>query len=43
VAELRQKRKERLTELFNHLPAEDAEIVKQSLQIMVRAIESGEH
>jgi DNA-binding MarR family transcriptional regulator len=43
VAELRQKRKERVTELFNRLTAEDAEIVKQSLQIMVKAIENVEH
>ena len=43
VDELRQKRKERMTELFNRLTSEDAEIVKQSLQIMVKAIESGEH
>jgi len=42
VDELRQKRKERMTELFNRLTSEDAEIVKQSLQIMVKAIESGE-
>ena len=42
VDELRQKRKERITELFNRLTSEDAEIVKQSLQIMVKAIESGE-
>ena len=43
VAELRQKRRERMTELFSRLNDQDAEIVKQSLQIMVRAIESGEH
>ena len=43
VDELRQKRKERITGLFNHLTAEDAETVKQSLQIMVKSIESGEH
>jgi DNA-binding MarR family transcriptional regulator len=43
VNELRQKRKERITELFSWLTSEDAEIVKQSLQIMARAIESGEH
>jgi DNA-binding MarR family transcriptional regulator len=43
VAELSQKCKERITELFNLLTSEDAEIVKQSLQIMVKAIENGEH
>ena len=43
VAELRQKRRERMTELFNRFTDEEAETVKQSLQIMVRAIESGEH
>jgi hypothetical protein len=43
VDELRQKRKERITELFNRLTTEDAKIVKQFLQIMVKAIESGEH
>ena len=43
VAELRQKRRERMTELFNLLTPEDAESVKQSLQIMVKAIENGEH
>jgi MarR family transcriptional regulator, organic hydroperoxide resistance regulator len=42
VAELRQKRKERMIELFNRLTDEEAEIVRQSLRIMVKAVESGE-
>jgi DNA-binding MarR family transcriptional regulator len=42
VAELRQKRRERMTELFNRFTDEEAEIVRQSLKIMVKAIESGE-
>jgi DNA-binding MarR family transcriptional regulator len=42
VAELRQKRRERMTELFNHFTNEEAEIVRRSLKIMVKAIESGE-
>jgi MarR family transcriptional regulator, organic hydroperoxide resistance regulator len=40
VAELRQKRRERMTELFNRLSDEEAAIVAQGLKIMVRAIDS---
>ena len=39
IAELRQKRKERMTELFNHLSDEQAAIVAEALKIMVKAIE----
>jgi DNA-binding MarR family transcriptional regulator len=42
VAELRQKRKERMIELFNRLTEEEAETVAQALKFMVRAIEVGE-
>ena len=42
VTELRQKRRERMTELFNRFTDEEAEIVRQSLKIMAKAIESGE-
>ena len=42
VSELRQKRKERMTELFSRLTDEEAEIVDKSLKIMVKTIESGE-
>jgi DNA-binding MarR family transcriptional regulator len=42
VAELRQKRKERMAELFNRLTDEEAAIVAQALKIMVKTIESGE-
>jgi hypothetical protein len=31
-----------MTELFNRFTDEEAEIVRQSLKIMVKAIESGE-
>jgi DNA-binding MarR family transcriptional regulator len=40
VAELRQKRRERMTELFNQLSDKDAETVAQGLKIMVKAIEA---
>jgi len=40
VAELREKRRERMTELFSRLTDEEAIIVVQSLNIMVKAIES---
>ena len=40
VAELRQKRRERMTELFNRLSDEEAAIVAQGLKIMVRAIDA---
>ena len=40
VAELRQKRRERMTELFNHLSEKEAEIVAQGLKIMVKAIDA---
>jgi len=43
VAELRQKRRERMTELFSCLTDEEAIIVAQSLKIIIKAIESGEH
>ena len=42
VTELRQKRKERLTELFNRLTDEEAAIVTQALKLMVTVIESRE-
>ena len=42
VGELRQKRRERMTELFSRLTDQEAEIVRQSLKIMVKAIENGE-
>ena len=40
IAELRQKRKERMTELFNHLNDEEAVIVTKSLKFLVKAIEA---
>jgi DNA-binding MarR family transcriptional regulator len=40
VAELRQKRRERMSELFNRLSEEEAAIVAQGLKIMVKAIEA---
>ena len=40
VAELRQNRRERMSELFNRLSEEEASIVAQGLKIMVRAIDS---
>ena len=40
VAELRQKRRERMTELFKHLSDKEAEIVAQGLKIMVKAIDA---
>ena len=42
VTELRQKRKERMAELFNRLTDEEAAIVTQALKLMVTAIESRE-
>jgi DNA-binding MarR family transcriptional regulator len=39
VTELRQKRRERMTELFNRLSDEEAAFVAQALKIMVKAIE----
>ena len=39
VTELRQKRKERMLELFNHLTDKEAAIVAQALKILVKAIE----
>jgi DNA-binding MarR family transcriptional regulator len=42
VAELRQKRQERKIELFNRLTDEEAAIVMQGLEIMVKAMESEE-
>lgn len=42
VNELRQKRKERMTELFSHLTEEEAKTVLQSLKILAKAIEIGE-
>ena len=40
VAELRQKRWERMSELFNQLSDKEAETVAQGLKIMVKAIEA---
>jgi DNA-binding MarR family transcriptional regulator len=40
ITELRQKRKERMFELFSRLTGEEAEIVAQALNIMVKAIET---
>ena len=40
VAELRQKRRERMTEIFNRLNDEEASAVAQGLKIMVKAIEA---
>jgi len=42
VSELRQKRRERMTELFNHLSEKEAEIVAQGLKIIVKVIETEE-
>jgi MarR family transcriptional regulator, organic hydroperoxide resistance regulator len=42
VTELRQKRKERMAELFNRLSDEEATVVEQALKFMVKAIEAGE-
>ena len=42
VAELRQKRKERMTEIFSRFTEEEAKIVLQSLKILAKAIEVGE-
>ena len=40
IAELRQKRKERMAELFNRLTDEEASFVAEALKIMVRVIEA---
>ena len=40
VAELRQKRKERMNEIFNRLSDEEAAVVAQALKFMVKAIEA---
>ncbi len=40
VTELRQKRRERMTELFTRLNDEEAAIVAQGLKIMVKAIDA---
>ena len=40
IAELRQKRKERMAELFNRLTEEEATYVGEALKIMVRVIEA---
>ena len=40
VAELRQKHRERMTELFNNLSEKEAEIAAHGLKIMVKAIEA---
>jgi DNA-binding MarR family transcriptional regulator len=40
IAGLRQKRKERMAELFNHLDDDEASIVFQALTLMVGAIEA---
>ena len=42
VDELRQKRKERMTEIFSRLTEEEAKTVLQSLKIMAKAIELGD-
>jgi DNA-binding MarR family transcriptional regulator len=42
VAELRQKRKERMTEIFSRFTEEEAKTVLQSLKILAKAIEIGE-
>ena len=39
IAELRQKRKERMAELFNRLSEEEAKYMAEALKIMVRVIE----
>ena len=39
IAELRQKRKERMAELFNRLSEEEAKYMAEALEIMVRVIE----
>ena len=38
VAELRQKRKERMTEIFSRLTDEQADIVAQALKFMIEAM-----
>ncbi len=40
VNELRQKRKERMTEIFSRLTDEQAEIVAQALKFMIEAMDS---
>ena len=40
VAELRQKRRERMSELFSRLSEEEAAVVTQGLKIMVKAIDT---
>ena len=40
VAELRQKRKERMNELFNRLTDEEAALAAQALKFMAKAIET---
>ena len=40
IAGLRQKRKERMVEIFNHLVDDEASIVFQALKLMVKAIEA---
>jgi len=40
VAELRQKRRERMSELFSRLSEEEAAVVAQGLKIMVKAIDT---
>ena len=40
VTELRQKRKERMSEIFGHLTENEAAIVAHALKIMVKAIEA---
>jgi DNA-binding MarR family transcriptional regulator len=42
VAELRQKRKERMTEIFSRFTEEEAKTVLQALKILAKAIEIGE-
>ena len=42
VVELRQKRKERMTEIFSRFTEEEAKTVLQSLKILAKAIEIGE-
>jgi DNA-binding MarR family transcriptional regulator len=39
ITELRQKRKERMAELFNRLSEEEAKYMAEALKIMVRVIE----
>jgi DNA-binding MarR family transcriptional regulator len=40
VAELRQKRRERMSELFSRLSEDEAAVVAQGLKIMVKAIDT---